>query len=254
MQRLIIAKYTLIEAHKRRLIVLFLSGVIFCLAMAAYAGSLAMMDKQAILAAFYGAAVRFMSVALVGIYLILIEIRNLEQENVFVWLGLPVSRAHYLMQKVLAYFLLTTVFTLFVALPLLWIGPDLPAVWRWIAGFYLELLVMVLLSLLLACLFRQPFISLSAFAAIYLFARSALEIFQHSRNIIEQGTDGFELVAAWLVKMCTYLVPKLEQFASASWLLHAENQADFAVVFPQALLFGLLLFLIALERLHKRGF
>jgi hypothetical protein len=254
MQRLIIAKYTLLEALKRSLIVLFLSGIVSCLAIAVYAGSLAMMDKQAILAAFYGASVRLMSVAVLGTYLILVETRNLEQENAFIWLGLPVSRSLYLLQKVLAYILLATIFTLLVAFPLLWAGTEPAVVWRWATGLYLELLVIVSLATLLSNLFRQTLVSLSALAVIYLFARSALEFFHHSTNIIEQGAGGFELVMAWVVKICTFLVPKLEQFASSSWLLHPDARADWQMIFPQAIIFCALLILIALDRLRRRGF
>ncbi|MBN1378698.1 MAG: hypothetical protein JXA04_05640 [Gammaproteobacteria bacterium] len=255
MQRLIIAKYTLLEAHKRSLIVLFLLGIVVCVAIAAYAASLSMVDKQATLAAFYAATVRLAMVAVLNVYLILMETRNLEQENTFVWLGLPVSRMHYLLQKILAYSILATGLALLVSLPLWWAGTDMQIVLRWTLGFYLELLVTVSISILFACLFRQALISLSAFAAVYLFARSALEFYQHSSNIIDRGGSGIEIVLAWLVKLCTFLVPKFEQFASASWILHQRIfDTDLLSILPQALLFFGLLTLIALDRLCRRGF
>lgn len=255
MQRLIIAKYTLIEAHKRSLIALFLLGMGFCLALAAYGASLAMMQKQATLAAFYGASVRFMCVVLLGGYVILTETRNLEQENAFIWLGLPISRHSYLLQKIFTYTLLAASSVVLISLPLFWAGVEPAVTVRWCLGLYCELLVVISIAVLFSCLFRQPLISLSAFAAVYLFARSALGFYHHSNNIISGGNGSAGAVMAWVVKLCTYLVPKLELFATSSWLLHREvAQANWTSLLVQTLLFSMLLLVIALERLRARAF
>lgn len=254
-QLLIIAKYTLIEAYRRSFILLFLIGIMACVALAAYAASLALADKQATLAAFYAAAVRMMGVMVTGVYLILTEIRNLESGNAFIWLGLPISRLQYLLEKLLAYSVLVSVLVLFIALPLFWMGTESAVILRWLLGFYFELLIVVALSLLLSCLFRQALISLFAFMPVYLFARSALEFYHYSSNIITSGGGGFEPALAWFIKLSTFLVPKLELFASAGWILHNETPgASLSLVWPQALLFFALLIVIALDRLNRRGF
>ena len=60
-----------------------------------------------------------------GVYLILTETRNLESENAFIWLGLPVNRSHYLLQKLLAYAVYISLAVLLVAIPLFWTGTAL---------------------------------------------------------------------------------------------------------------------------------
>lgn len=255
MQPLIIAKYTLIEGYKRSLILLFLVGVVVCFAVAAYTASLALVEKQATLAAFYAAGARMMAALVSGVYLILTETRNLERENALIWLGLPVNRSHYLLQKLLAYTVYIGLVVLVVVIPLFWMGTAPHIVFRWAAGLCLELLVVISLSLLLCCLFRQALVSLFIFVLVYLFARSALEFYIHSSNIIESGDSPFELALAWFVKLTTFLVPKLEQFVNAGWILHGKVlNADWSQVWQQAAVFSVLLILIAFERLQKRGF
>jgi hypothetical protein len=251
----IVAKYTLVEAHKRSLIYLFLAGVLVSFALAAYAASLAMSEKQATLAAFYSFFVRLCAVALAAGYLILTEMRTLERENIHLWLGLPIGRMRYLLEKSAAYGLLMAGFALLACLPLLWAGPGAGLSLMWGASLFCELLIAVALALLLSLVFRQALPALSIFAVIYLFARGAAELYRHSSNLIAGPADAAERLIAWAVKLITYLVPHLENFAAAEWLLYpGEYGPRWEAILLQTGLYGGLLLVLALERIRRKAF
>lgn len=251
----VILKYTLIEAYNRRLLLLYLLGVIISLAMAAYAAGLALTDKPATMAAFYGFTVRMVTVAILGFYIILIEARILERDNALVWLGLPLSRLRYLLEKSLAYALITLVLVVVACLPLAWVGIKPGVIFAWGGSLYCELSMMAFLCLLLAILFRQPLTALASLSAIYLFARGSAEFYRHSTNILQDSSGLIESVIAFVVRTITYVVPKLELFAASAWLLHQEMaQPQWLPILLQTLVFCLLLLLLAFDRLQRRPF
>ncbi len=259
MQTWVISKYTLIEAYKRRLIWLFLFIIAASAALAAYAASLALIDKLSTFAAFYGFTLRILSVALLAGYIILTESKALENSNVFLSLGLPISRNRYLLEKCLAYLLLIFAVLLVSAIPLLWAQVSPVTISIWLLTLFCELSIILALALMFVVLFGQPLISLLLVGIFYIFARSSAEFFRHSNNVLAAQSSGIEVMMAWLVKGVTFLVPKLEQFAAASWLLYddiGDDLGQLAVfeVLAQAILYVLLLLLVASERLKQKPF
>lgn len=253
MHQLLIAKYTLIELIKKRLIYLHVLGVLFCCSIAGYAAGLVLTDKQATMAAFYSFLVRLFTVAVLSAYIILTEMRGLEPDNAQNWLSLSLSRRRYLLEKLLAYAGLAIFFAVLAAVPLLWIASA--PLWQWLLGLLCELVIVLSLALLLSILFRQPIVGLTVFAVIYLFSRGSAEFFRHSSNVLANSNSIFEQAIAWFVKTSTYLVPKLEWFAPADWFLHSEFIVPhWGSVLTQTLVYSVLLLLIALERLLRREF
>lgn len=255
MQAWVTAKYTLIEAYKRRFILLYLVAVLLCVAIASYTSSLALTQKLATFAAFYGFAIRIVSVVVLGIYLLLSESKALDKANVFMALGLPLSRAHYLASKLLAYAILLLLMLMLAAIPLLWTAVSLPTLFIWAGTLGLELLIIVAVALMLTMMFAQPMISISLLAVFYFFARSSAEFIRHSNNLLAAPGNSLDVLLAWTVKVSSLLVPKLEQFAAASWLLYDDTQALQTIsVLTQSAVYLLLLLLIAFERLRAKAF
>ena len=250
-----ITKYTVLEAHHRRLWLFIIAVVLFSLIAAAYAASLSLTGKAASFLAFYGFIVRLGSVVLLSVYVILQESKALESHAAAMQLSLPISRSTYLLQKYLAYLVLIGITQFLVSLPLGFNAISLTTLSVWSLSLAAELLICVSLALLLTVLFRQPLLSLSVWGAFYLFARSSGEFYRHSSFILSQEPDGGQWVVATLVKFSTLLVPKLEQFAAAGWLLYNDT-SEFAgaVVIAQTLIYTALLFLLAVQHLPRRQF
>jgi hypothetical protein len=104
-------------------------------------------------------------------------------------------------------------------------------------------------------IFSQPVVCLFLFTVIYLFARSSGEFWRHS-NAILNGAAGLEQkIIARALKLITYLVPRLEEFAGASWLLRDTVPAmSLRNVTVETAVYVLLLLTIAIERIRRRPF
>lgn len=251
----VIAKYTLVEAYKRRLILLFCLTLITSLAVGGYAAGLAIVSKLNTFAAFYGFCVRAAAVALLSAYIILNESKALESERVVFSFGLPIHRARYLFEKWLAYLVIASGMALTVALPLAAMPVSAMALLSWIISFYFELLIVAAAALMLSVIFAQPLLSLLVSAAFYLFARGSGEFARHSDGILDSHAAGLDALIAWTVKIATLAVPTLEQFAPTALLLH-NNPADIAwpAVLSQTLLFTALLLAVCADRLLRKRF
>lgn len=254
MQTCVIAKYTLIEAFKRSLILLFVLAVPVCLAAGSYAAGLSMVDKQATLAAFYGVFIRIAAVFMLGAYLILTESRALESGNVFISLGLPLTRTRYLLEKWLAYSVLALCLVILSIIPLLLTQISPAVIWAWAVSLYCELLIVIAAALLLSLVFSQTLIPLLLFGVFYLFARASGEFLVYSNNLIEGPAAAYEVWMAWLLKLCTYLVPKLDRFAVTEWLFYNTPDIDWMPVLLQTGAFVVLVLALSVERLLRKVF
>ncbi len=255
MHSFVISKYTLIEAYKRRFILFYGLILLLCIGLAGYAGNLSLTSKQATLSAFYCFSVRISAVVMLAIYIILNESKALDSDHAFAALGLPISRATFLFNKFLAYSVIVFAMTVTAALPLLITNISLATVSAWVFSFYCELLLIILLTLMLIVLFTQPLTSILLVGIFYLFSRSSAEFLRHSNNIIAAPASIGDQVVAWLVKIAAFLVPRLEQFAVAGWILHDTTEnIQWANIVTQTLVYGALLYVITLSRLQQRTF
>jgi hypothetical protein len=251
----VIVKYTLIEAAKRRFVPLFAAAILLSIAISLYAASLSMLEKQQTLAAFYGFSIRLFSVGLLAAWVIMTEARALDQANAPLFLALPVSRIQYLLARLCGYALIAVMAQLAIILPLLALPVSTGTVLAWTLSSACELLIVVMLAMMLVLIFSQPVVCLFLFTVIYLFARSSGEFLRHSTAILN-GTAGLEQkIIAWPLKLITYLVPRLEEFAGATWLLHDSVPAmSLRNMTLETVVYVLLLLAIAVERIRRRPF
>lgn len=251
----IVVKYTLIEAFKRRFVLLFAAAILLSIAISLYAASLSMLEKQQTMAAFYGFSARLFCVGLIAAWVIMTESRALDQAHAPLFFALPLGRAQYLSARLCGYATVAVIAQLAVTLPLLPLPVSMPTVLGWTASAACELLIVVTLALMLALIFPQPVASLFLFAVIYLFARCSGEFWRHSDTILSGQATLDEKIIAWPLKLITYLVPRLEEFAGASWLLRdTVPSMNWRNVTVETAIYVALLLVIAIERIRRRIF
>lgn len=251
----VIAKYTLVEAYKRRLILLFGLTLITSLAVGGYAAGFAIVSKQNTLAAFYGFCVRIGAALILSAYVILNESRALENDKASLLLGLPIHRARYLLEKWAAYLVIALGMALLAGLPLMIMPVSAGTLLAWTVTLYCELVIIISVALMLSVIFMQPLLSLLIFGAFYLFARGSGEFSRHSTNILEGQSGGLDVLMAWIVKVATFAVPTLEQFAPTVLLLYdASGDIAWLPVLLQTLLFTVLLLAVSVDYLRRRRF
>lgn len=251
----IVAKYTLVEAYKRRLILLFGLTLITSLAVGGYAAGLAVVYKQNTFAAFYAFCMRIGTALILSGYVILNESRALESDRVFISLGLPIRRARYLAEKWAAYSLIALCMALPAGLFLLITPLSATTMSAWTVTFYCELMIVVSAALMLSMIFTQPLLSLSIFGAFYLFARGSGEFARHSAHILAANAGGPDAWMAWVVKAAAWVVPSLERFAPTALLLYdAPHDIDWVPVLLQTFLYTALLFTVSIDYLQRKRF
>lgn len=251
----IVVKYTLIEAARRRVVLLYAAAILLSIAISLYAASLSMLEKQQTMAAFYGFSVRLFSAGLIGAWVIMTEARALDRAHAPLFFALPIGRSQYLLARLCGYAAVAAIVQLAVTLPLLSLPVSMPTVLAWAASGACELLIVVTLALMLVLLFRQPVAGLFLFAVIYLFARCSGEFWRHSDTVLSGQAALDEKLIAWPLKLITYLVPRLEEFAGASWLLRdAVPSMTLRNVTVETAIYVALLLAIAIERIRRRAF
>jgi hypothetical protein len=251
----VIVKYTLIEAGKRRLILLFASAMLMSIAISVYAASLSMLEKQQTMAAFYGFSMRLFSAGLLGAWVIMAEAKALDQAYASLFFALPVKRMQYLFARLCGYAGIVVIAQLVLSLPLLALPLSTTTVLVWALSGACELLIVIMLALALVLIFSQPVVCLFLFTVFYLFARCSGEFWRHSNTILSGEPSLNEKIMAWPLKLITYLVPRLEEFAGASWLLRdAVPAMTLRNVSIETAIYISLLLAIAVERINKRAF
>jgi hypothetical protein len=176
----VIVKYTLVEAVKRRLILLFAAAILLSIAISVYAASLSMLEKQQTMAAFYGFFMRLFSVGLMGTWVIMTEARSLDQTNAPLFFTLPVNRLQYLAARLCGYAAIMAIAQIAITLPLLGLSVSTTTALIWACSAACELLMVIMLSLTLVLIFSHPGVCLVLFTVIYLFARCSGEFWRHS--------------------------------------------------------------------------
>jgi hypothetical protein len=251
----IVVKYTLIEASRRRFVLLYATAILLSIVISLYAASLSMLEKQQTMAAFYGFSVRLFGAGLVAAWVIMTEARSLDQAHSPLFFSLPLGRTQYLLARLCGYAAVAAVAQLAVTLPLLALPVSTPTVLAWAASAGCELLIVVMLALTLVLIFPQPVACLFLFAVIYLFARCSGEFWRHSDALLSGQAALGEQIIAWPLKLITYLVPRLEDFAGASWLLRdAVPDMTLRNVTLETAIYVALLLAIAVERIRRRVF
>ncbi len=251
----VIVKYTLIEAGKRRFVLLFAAAMLLSIAISVYAASLSMLEKQQTMAAFYGFFMRLFSAGLMAAWVIMTEGKAQDQGSAPLFLALPINRIQYLFARLCGYAGIMAIGLLVLSLPLLALPVSTTTLLAWVWSAGCELLIVIMLALALVLIFSQPVVCLFLFTVFYLFARSSGEFWRHSETILSGESVLSERVMASSLKLITYLVPRLEEFASASWLL---RDAVPAMVLRntsiETVIYVLLLLAIAVERIYRRVF
>jgi hypothetical protein len=251
----VIVKYTLIEAGKRRFVLLFALAMLLSIVISVYAASLSMLEKQQTMAAFYGFFMRLFSACLMASWVITAEAKALDQGNAPLFFALPINRLQYLLARLGGYAGIMVLALLILSLPLLVLHVSTATLLTWCLSAGCELLIVIVLSLMLVLIFSQPVVCLFLFGVVYLFARSSGEFWRHSDAILNGNPTLSEQIMAWPLNLSTYLVPRLEDFAGASWLLRdAVPDTTLLNVSIETAIYVPLLLAIAVERMHKRAF
>ena len=246
---LTIARFTLVEALRNRLLWLLLAIALAALALAGFLGAVALTEGRQIQAALVGAGLRLACVFLTMLFVAGSLQREANERGLELLLSLPMPRAAYLLGKLAGFFALA----LFPAL--LAGGLLLPfAAWQqcalWAVSLLCELWIVAAFTALCALGLRQGPAALAASAAFYLLARSLAGL-----QAIGHGPYQGDAARRWLaagVDLLAAVLPRLDQFTRSDWLVYHDPVA-LVPVLAQTAIYVALLAAAALADLYRRA-
>ncbi|NVM78542.1 ABC-type transport system involved in multi-copper enzyme maturation permease subunit [Duganella sp. SG902] len=246
-----IARYTLLEALRNRLLWLLLLMAAGAVAVSGFLNELALTESRQLQAALLGAVLRLAAVFLVATFVVTSMAREASDKGLELLMALPLPRAVYLFGKLAGFGALALLpALLFGALGLFFAPPAQAALWAF--SLLCECWIVAAFSVLCMLTLSQVLPALAAAFAFYLLARviAALQLLGHgaasvqsaSQQALNAGIDALAL-----------LLPHLDQFTRSDWLVyHSGGAAELATIATQTAIYVTLLAAAALFDLHRK--
>ena len=250
----VIAKFTIVEAMRNRLLLLLLLVTAISFAMVEFIGDLAITEHRVTQVAILAAFLRLCSVVVVSMFVVSSSVRELQDKTLEMILAMPIHRSQYYFGKLAGFIVVALLVSMvFGALLLLYAPADSVLIWS--ASLFMELMLVVALSLVMLFTFNQIPPALAGVFIIYIAARITTSIYLMVKYPILQHTTTAQKFMDGFIEMLTWLLPDLHRFTQTSWLTGAVN--DWSLLLPvlgQTLVFLGLLSSIALFDFYRKNF
>jgi ABC-type transport system involved in multi-copper enzyme maturation permease subunit len=253
-QVLTIARFTIIESLRNRLLLLSFLVIGISFGLVEFIGDLAITEHRVTQVAILAAFLRMSAVVITTLFVVSSTVRELHDKTLEMILAMPIRRGSYYLGKMIGYFYIAAlVAIIFAVLLLLYADPEQIVIWT--ISLFLELVLVVALSLVMLFTFNQVPSALAAVFIIYGASRIVTSIFLMAKypiiahtSIAQQFMDGF-------IELMTWLLPDLHRFTQTAWLTY--NTADWSTLLPlfgQTVIYLIFLSFIALFDFYRKNF
>jgi ABC-type transport system involved in multi-copper enzyme maturation permease subunit len=249
-----IARYTVLEAWRNRLMVLVVVAVALLTLLSLFARELAVTESARLQTAILASTLRVASVFLIALYIVNGFTREFNDKVLELILSLDLPRPSYLMGKFLGFAIVALAVAAIATVPVAIHAPTHAAL-AWGCSLALELLIIAALSMFCITTFTQLLPAAAFVTAFYLLARSisAIQLMSGSSLL---GVDGFEQKAgAVLADALAIALPRMDAFAQTAWLVNdASAQPELLSILLQTLVYVSLLLAAAMFDLYRKNF
>ncbi len=253
-QVLTISRFTIIESLRNRLLLLSFLVIGISFAMVEFIGDLAITEHRVTQAAILAAFLRMSAVVMVTLFVVSSTVRELHDKTLEMILAMPIRRGSYYLGKLIGYFSIAAIVAvIFAALLLLY--ADAEQVLIWTISLFLELVLVVALSLVMLFTFSQVPSALTAVFIIYGASRIVTSIFLMAKYPIVAHTSMAQQFMDAFIELLTWLLPDLHRFTQTEWLTY--NTADWGTLLPllgQTTIYLVFLSFIALFDFYRKNF
>ena len=251
---LTIARYTLLEAARNRLLYLVLAIVVLVLAFTVFLKQVAITETRDIQLAFLAATFRLAAVFILAAFVIVSQVREANDKVMELLLTRDLPRVHYLLGKLIGYLGVALALSAIVTSAIM-LFADVPRALTWGVSLFLELAIVAALSLFCVLTLNQVVGSLAAVLGAYALARSmaALQLIGSSR--VSEGNLMLDRIANQVLEGIAFFLPRLDLFTQTGWLLYrGQPAADLPWLWLQSLVYVVLLGAAALFDLKRKNF
>ena len=248
-----LARFTLLEAVRTRLLWLFIVALGGVYAIAYFVQQVAITESARMQIVFSAAASRLVAVFVLSLYILTSVVREFNDKGLELTLSFDLPRASYILGRLLGFLLIALAMALIAGLPLLMLAP-LAAALQWTATLALELAIVAALSLFCVVTFTQLMPAASFIAGFYILARALSAIRLISDNSVVGDNALSRQMMAWLVDALALVLPALDRFSPSAWLVDgAAGWPAVGVCALQATLYTALLVAAAMFDFYRRN-
>jgi hypothetical protein len=214
---LTLARFTLLEAWRTRLPVLFMIALAIVFGAAYFFQQLAITDSQRVQIVISAAASRLVAVFVLSLYILTCIVREFNDKGLELTLSFDLRRSNYVAGRMLGFLVIALFMALLAGAMQLLLAPT-EAVLQWGTALALELTIIAALSLFCVMTFTHLMPAASFIAAFYLLARAltAIQLMSNSPLAIENPLS--HQVMSWLVDGLALVLPALDRFTQSAWL------------------------------------
>lgn len=251
---LTIARYTLIEALRSRLLWVALLALALLFSGGLFVREVSLMEALRGQIAFTAATVRIACVFLLSLFVIASMSREQQDGSVEFVLAHDVSRSAYLVGKLTGFVVIATALAAIAGIGIAVIAPG-PASVAWTVTLALELCIVAAVALFSAVAFRQITPAMSFVMAFYLLARAINAMALISYSGLISTRDGAERVLIAATDWIALILPRLDLFANTQWLLGEPARAgQWLFVVGQTFVYVSLIMAATLFDFHRKHF
>lgn len=249
-----IGKFTALEALRTRLPLTSILVLLLLLLASFFVRELAVTEAARFQTAFYSAAARLCAVFLVAVYVLASVSREFNDKGLEAVLALDVRRSHYILGKLAGFLISALIVAVTLSLPAFLFAP-LPAAASWAFSLALELALVVTLALFCIVTFNMLLPAAAFVAGFYLICRSMEAMRLMSAYPVGSNDGWSQQVTQGLVELLAYLMPALDGWTRASWLVDgAPTSGELVAIAVQGVVYLVLLTAAALFDFHRRSF
>jgi len=219
-----------------------------------FIGDLAITEHRITQIAILAAFLRMSAVVIVTLFVVSSTVRELQDKTLEMILAMPIHRGSYYLGKLIGFFHVALFISfIFCALLLVYANPESAAIWG--ISLFLELVLVVALSLVMLFTFNQVPSALTGVLLIYGASRIVTSIFLMAEyptithaSFAQKFMDGF-------IELLTWFLPGLHHYTQTEWVTY--NTAEWGMLLPlflqTSIYLGFLSF-IALFDFYRKNF
>jgi Cu-processing system permease protein len=249
-----IARYTILEAWRNRLLVLVIIAVTLLTLLSLFARELAVTESGRLQTAILAATLRVAAVFLIGIYVISGLTREFNDKVLELMLSLDLPRPSYLVGKFCGFSIVSLAVAAIATIPIAVLSP-VESASAWGCSLALELLIITALSVFCITTFTQLLPAVAFVSAFYLLARSISAI-QLMSGASLLGVDPLgQKISRLLADALAIALPRLDMFTQTAWLVDgASAYAALLSGLLQTTVYVILLLAAAMFDLYRKNF
>ena len=249
-----IARYTLLEALRNRLLWLALILVAAGLAFTQFLQQVAITESIQIQAALLAAWLRVGAAFMLAAFVVSSMVREFNDKVMELILSRPLERGSYFLGKLAGYAAVALALALIASLPLALFAPA-PRVALWGLSLACELLIVTAFSLFCVLSLTQLMSALAAVAGFYVLSRSIGSLQIMAANPLSDEPSRGQQLVNFVTDAIALLLPGLDRMTQTGWLIYAAPTAgEIAAVLTQTFVYVLLLCGAALFDLQRKNF